>query len=440
MTQADSHFTKMKKLLIITSSGGGGLIQAANAKEQEIRLKYPTIQIIRKDLLKDWAWKWMGSFSIKMWNTAQRRGNVAALKFFCNSSSFPDFCFGPRVFFKTLAILYRENIDHVIDTQPLCTYAIISALRIFHWKTGKKITLEKILVDLPTSKATHFFGSIRKLSGTDRKYIKVTTIAPYLEKGETSKDFWQKNCRLPESQINYEPFFVRQSFCKYHKMPRSQNSLSVKAKIKNGEEFQLIKNSVEKGSIKALWSEKEAEFVIEPQDLVFTILLGSQPAYEGTLNYVRKFLQIAREYETSKIPGHLFIFCANHRPNEVSLLKRVSELVTSSKNYPRNFTIIPLSFQADDVIAPLFYRSNSTCTRSGGQTLMELMCVSPGEIWIHSESKKRGTVTEKDLLDGIAGWESANAVYMQKMYGAKIVTPETFATDASRIFKQTSNV
>lgn len=57
---------------------------------------------------------------------------------------------------------------------------------------------------------------------------------------------------------------------------------------------------------------------------------------------------------------------------------------------------------------------------------MELMCVSSGAMWIHSETKKEGPKdpSMKKLLSGIPGWEAENAVYLQKLKNAKIVTPE----------------
>ncbi len=424
----------IKTVLIIASSGGGGLIQAANAKEQQLRLQYPHIRVIRKDLLKDWIPKWMGRGAIAMWNSAQKSGNVRALKFLCMSILISDFLFSSYVFFQTLKILRQENVDHIIDTQPLCTGSIIKALRFFYRKNKKKVTLEKVLVDLPTPKATHYFRSIRRLSNKDRTYLQVTTIPPCLQDGETTEEFWAKHCRLAEKQIRYEPFYVRQSFFHYHKKPRLSEPFSVKAKIKNQEELQLIQNAVCKGPIQASWHTEEVEFTIQPQDLVFTILLGSQPAFEGSLNYVRQFLDLAREFQHLGVVGHLFVFCANHRPQENSLLKSVSDLVAQTEAYPPNFSVVPLSFQNDGVIAPLFYRSDSTCTRSGGQTLMELMCVGTKHIWIHSESKKKTWKTDLDLLEGIAGWEAANALYMQQVYGAKIVTPYSFAKYARELF------
>jgi hypothetical protein len=63
---------------------------------------------------------------------------------------------------------------------------------------------------------------------------------------------------------------------------------------------------------------------------------------------------------------------------------------------------------------------------------MELMCVMSGEIWIHSEAKKmpgqEADLSMDQLLRGIPGWEAGSAIYMQKLWNAKIVTPESFET------------
>lgn len=422
---------KKKKILILASSGGGGLIQAANAKEQQIRLEDPDALIVRRDVLRDWVGSFLGLLSIKMYNSAQKSGNVTVLKFFSIAIALSDILFAPYVFFKALATLFKEDVDQIIDTQPLCTSALIKALRIFHWRRGRKICLEKVLVDFPTPKATHYFRSIRKLSRADRPYLKLTTILPFLKTGETAQEFWKTHCKLPETQVNYEPFYVRQSFSKYHKQPKSLHPLTINASIKSEEEFELIRQSVERGSIEVRGSSSEMELVIQPKDFVFTILLGSQPAYLGSLNYVRNFIELARE---KKARAHLFIFCGNHQTKRPSLLKSVSELVSQMPDYPRHFSVVPLSFQTDETIAPLFHRSDITCTRSGGQTLMELICVAPKNIWIHSESKKTVFEREEELLEGIAGWEAANALYMHRAYNARIVTPQSCVTHARKVF------
>ena len=59
---------------------------------------------------------------------------------------------------------------------------------------------------------------------------------------------------------------------------------------------------------------------------------------------------------------------------------------------------------------------------------MELMCVSTGQMWVHSEAKPG-----QDLLEGMPVWESASAVYLQKRRGAKIITPDTMEIVAREV-------
>jgi hypothetical protein len=411
---------KPKKLLIITSSGGGGLLQAAVAKEQEALAKNPDLVIIRRDLLKDWAP--FSSFCINFWNQAQQNGSIP-LQMFCVYTQFIwDICLFPSVFFSVLNLLIKEDVDSVIDTQPLATLAIVRALRLFNRWRQKEVRLEKVLVDLPTRRATHFFRPIKKLSRRNRKLLQLTTIAPLLEEGETAEEFWQETCGLSEKEVNCEDCYVRQAFAKYKGKGRSTTPMHIKVRYKNQEELQLMQRTYQRGQIAATVLENEVDFLIKPEDRMVTILLGSQPASEATLNYVKRWAALAKE---RPITTHLFVFCADHKPGTESLFKRVSDLVAEIKDYSKNFTVIPFSFQNETVIAPLFYRSDITCTRSGGQTAMELMCVSTGQMWIHSEAKEG-----QDLLKGIPGWEAASAAYLEKMRGAKIVTPYTFAPHA----------
>lgn len=432
MSISNSTGTKPKKLLIITSSGGGGLIQTANAKEQEALAKDPNLIIVRRDVLKDWVWKPIGQYFINFWNKAQLKGNIPAQMICVHGQFLVDYFLYPTIFFYALYTAFKEDVDHVIDTQPMGTSAIIKALRIFNRKKRKCVRLEKVLVDLPTKQATHFFGPIKKLSKKNRSLLQLTTIAPLLEEGETAEEFWQETCGLSEREINCEDVYVRQAFLKYKGKGRALGSVQIKIGYKIQEELQLMRKTFEKGSIRSTVKKNEVEFHVEPEDRMITILLGSQPANDATLNYVKKWLAIAREYP--KFKTHLFVFCTDHKEGEKTLFSKVAELTDKIKEYPKNFSIIPFSFQNENVIAPLFYRSDITCTRSGGQTAMELMCVSTGEIWIHSEAKK-----DQDILDGIPGWEAASAVYLQKIRGAKILTPDTFAPHGRRIYQSAAH-
>jgi hypothetical protein len=428
---------KSRKVLIITSSGGGGLLQAAAAKEQEIKCKDPSALVMHRDVMKDWMWKWVGNVFVGLWNRAQIKGCVRSQSFFGKFSYIAEYFFWPHIFFWSLYTLFKEDVDQVIDTQVMGTSAIIKALRFFNRCRKKRVYLEKVLVDLPTKKATHFFCAIRSLSNRDRKYFKLITIAPMLEKGQTEEEFWRVNCNLTTSELRYEDYYVRQSFIKYQNLERKHEPMILKTRYRNLEEWELIEKTIRRGTPQFQKNDAEIEFLILPETLVCTILLGSQPANDATFNYVKKFIEIVKNKDCQDIFIHLFVFCANHQPQQLSLFKRVADFIYNWSDYPDSLTVIPMSFQGDDVIAPLFFRSDITCTRSGGQTAMELMSAGRGKIWVHSEAKKdNGILTNEELLQGIPGWESANASYLQHVKNAEIVTPETFEPLLTEVVKK----
>lgn len=417
------------KLLIITSSGGGGLLQAAIAKEQQAKIDNPKIQIIKKDVLRDWVGKKFGHFCTSSYNKAQQKGDVKSITFFCGSQWIFDYMCWPIIFMQTLKVLFRENIDQVIDTQNLCTSAILKAIRFFNYKRSKQIRLEKIIVDLPTNKATHFFGPIKRLSQKDKLYLHLKTILPLLETNQTLEDFWQKNCGLSNQDIHYEDLNVRQSFKKLQGKPRNLNDQMISLHFQSEEELESILRTCQKGDIHTTVQKDTLQITISKKMRMITLLLGSQPANSATVNYVKHFINLAKEHPL--IPVCFFVFCGEYRSNKDSLFQRVIRAVQEEKEYPPHFSVIPFSFQSDNVIASLFHRSNLTCSRSGGQTAMELMAVGTGEIWIHSEAKaKNNELSYKDLLEGIPNWESESAVYLQRIKGAKIVTPEIFLPHA----------
>lgn len=77
----------------------------------------------------------------------------------------------------------HHDIQRVFDTQPLGTSALIWAMRAYRKICGKKLVLEKLLSDLPTEKAIHFFAPIKKLTTNNKKLIKVLTSKPLLSEG-----------------------------------------------------------------------------------------------------------------------------------------------------------------------------------------------------------------------------------------------------------------
>ena len=293
-----------------------------------------------------------------------------------------------------------------------------------------------MIVDLPTKKATHFLRPIKRLSKRNQKVIKLRTIRPLLEQGQTSNEFWQKHCGLCESKITYEDINVRIPFKLLQGSPRLCTEMTLSFNVKNQEEEHLLKEALQLGSVESKVMSKEMEIHIPENGRVVSILLGSQPARVATLNYVKNFIDVARKLSKHSKPLFLFVFCADHiEGSKSSLFRDLIDLLKKQPSIPSFLSVIPFSFQSSKVIAPLFHRSIITCSRSGGVTAMELMAVSTGEIWIHSESRKKNP-TLNDLLKGIPKWESENALYLFKLEGARIVTPETFSSRAEEILSQ----
>lgn len=397
-------------------------MQAAKAKEQEFRKEYPGVNVIRKNLLTNWIGKFIGNFGESRWNIAQRKGDIRVQERLINLQKYAEYLFWFQIFYWSLRTLFDEEIDRVIDTQCIGTSPILKAIRLYNRKTKKRVYLEKVVVDLPTKRATHFFRTVKKLSEKDRQYFKLITIDPLCEENETPEQFWKEQCNLTLKEIHYEYYYIRDYFRQYQDRLRTTDPFSVLIHVQGSAEAALIERAFKKGRIRGKACKDSFDFQILPRDKLFTILLGSQPSTNATLNYVKQIIKVVEAYGDPQRNYHLFVYCSDYIPGEKSLSYQVCEALAGAKNYSKNLSVIPMSFQDERVIAPLFYRSNVTITRSGGQTAMELMSVMRGQIFIHSESKR---VDRESLLKGIPGWESGNAVYLEEKKGAKIVTPDT---------------
>jgi hypothetical protein len=429
-----------QNILIITASGGGGLIQAARAKEQQIKKTLPNARLYKVDLMRKWVCKIIGLFGIKAWDTAQMKGDVWSQESLVWFQSFAEILVWPQIFYHALKTIAEKKITRIIDTQPLGTSAIIKAIRFYNKLSKKNLVLEKVIVDLPTYQSTHFFKAVKRLSKRDKKALKILTIEPLLDENQTEAEFWEKCAKISVDNVVYDEFPVRRGFLHFKdKTIDRSKDFDVITRVDSLDEKNLIKKIVSKGNLKVLdVLENQLKFTILPKDFLITLMLGSKPCFSATFGYVNQILDFAKKIQTTKdIQIKFFVFCFDYKNDEKCFFNKISNLIENCKNYPKNLTIIPMSFQYDDVIAPLFYRSDVTITRSGGQTIMELMATKSLNKWIHSEAKlKKGksALEMKDLLKGIPAWEAGNATYLRKKVGGEIVTPEIFHTHLEKLF------
>jgi hypothetical protein len=411
------------RLLILTSSGGGGLLQTALAKEQEVLAAHPDTVIVRRDVLRDWMGSLLGRWAAEAWNIPQKRGNLWIQNLWGRLQPIFDTVMFPWIFCCALRTFILEKIDRVMDTQPLVTSAMIKALRLYNYLENRSIVLEKVLVDLPTKKATHFFLPIQRLSRQDRLRMALITIKPLLEEGETEALFWMQHCRLPMEQIIYERPYVRQAFrhCKDTADPPSHLELEFTT-----EQERLLWERLPYLQKEATYSKgrRSLSIPIPQHAFVVTVLLGSQPSKIATFRYVEEWVKIFQQW--FQRPSYLFVFCEEVGSKHAALFEKLINYLQHQKLEIGFIRVVPFAFQPDRVIAPLFSRSDITITRSGGQTAMELISVQPRHIWIHSEARQLSPLKEpsrRELLQGIPVWESESAVYLEKLYGARLVTP-----------------
>lgn len=416
---------KRKKLLLITSSGGGGHLQAAKAKAVNALAEDPDTIVIQKDIMLDCLGKRFGKGFAYLWNFSQKKGNLTLLSFLSKNIPTADILFYPHIFFRILYAIIRNDVDQVIDTQPIGTSAIIRAIKWARRITNKRLKLEKIVTELPTDKVLHFFKPIKGISHKNHDYIKLISTIPLLHENQTPEAFWRKNCGLSEKEVCYEGFPLRPTFARYENQERQTNErMEIQIKVTSPEEKLFISNTIKKGNLHSEIYRDKVAIHIESNDKVATILLGSQPAEEATLNYVKSYIEMMRR-AGNRERHLLFVFCNQHAEHKNTLLKRMHDLVQKTPDYPSNLNVIPMCFQDDEVIAPLYYRSDATFTRSGGLTSMELMSVAQGQIWIHSEVR-HGTIDGEKLCKGMPIWERGNAIYLKEKKGARFITPDTF--------------
>lgn len=422
---------KIKKTLILTVAFGGGHLQAAKAKQKEILAKNPKEKVIEVDVLNDWVNKWLNVTYLAKWNEWQRVGNVCKQERLKKGLFLADIFFAPMIFYNTFKTLLAEDIDRIIDTQVVGTSSIILAIRLANRFTKKNLYLEKVITELPTDQVTHFFKPIKSLSRKSKKHLRIISTHPLLKEHQTTETFWKEQCGVPESIISYDSLPLRPSFIDLRKKQRVRKKMTLPIHYENAFEQKLILSAIKKGSSHYKVLKNELSMTIEPDDRVSLVMLGSRPNEKATLEYVEHFINILLKEKNQNKKDLLFVFCSSERNSRGFLLEKISNLVSQARNYPKSLTVIPMPFQDDSVIAPLFFRSDATFTRSGGLTSMELLTVCSGKIWIHAENLKKGS-----KIFMMPHWELGNAYYLKEKKGAEIVTPEKFESTCSWYFSK----
>lgn len=412
---------KPKRVLLLTVAYGGGHLQAAKAKKQELLSKDPHTVIYEVDILLDWVSRFIFKYYLDRWNHWQRTGQVVKQERLLRLQPIADILLWPFIFCRAFFTLLTKDIDQIIDTQNIGTSPLIKAIRFAKKFTKKNIYLEKVITELPTEEVTHFFRPIKGLSPRSRKMLKVISTMPLLKENQTSEDFWQEQCGLSEAHIQYGALPLRQSFIKLLDKKSKRKKLDLTLHVSNTDDLKEITSTMKRGSVKYKTGKNEIKITIDSEERVSIVMLGSRPNESATKEYVNHFINVLNQFKKPQKKDLLFVFCSSDKCANGYLLNKICKLVKEANPYPKTLTVIPLPYQDDHVIAPLFFRSDATFTRSGGLTAMELLSVCEGKIWIHAEKDRRGKSTIT-----MPHWEEGNAYYLKQKKGAEFITPSEF--------------
>lgn len=401
-----------KKILIITTSGGSGHLQAAEAIKQDILEKDPNTEIFLKELFLDFGFKYFGRLGIYVFNKSQKKGSVFCREFLVKMLFIADIVFYPKILITFFNFLYKHDFDEIIDTQPVGNSSLIQAIKIYNKIKKRNLFLQKVIIDMPTKRSKHFFKSIKKLSDNNKKLIQIISFDPLLEDEKNETDFWQNNTGMPLESVKYTKYFVRKSFEKIKNENVKKDAFQIEINFNNFTD--ISKKILDLSSSKYLKFNDKAYFIINKNDKLITILLGSQPAISATVNYVKEMIEIMKNIDFLS-DHYLFVYLEN----EKIMFEHIVKLIQDESSFPKNLKIIPMSFQTEETIARLFFRSDITITKSGGATTIELLTVANGKTLIHSDEEN------KDPLKGIPYWEAGNALYLKNKRKAEFVNPKT---------------
>lgn len=430
----------MADYLIITSSGGGGHKIAADSLQQKKIQKSPANNVVQLDVMRSGCsyGSRIGKNCTDSWDKAQQKGDIQKQLQLVRFQPIAEALFCIGTFFTVLhRLLTAEKLPKsVICTQPLHLLAITEAVRaanLIRFREKRKISKVHVyLTDLPTSKAEHFFGALRRLSYMSKRnfdMIRVHAPEPICPAGQSAQDFWKKQAHLRPDQVKIESMPVSAPFKEPAALPLPGNATKLDIKLFSKDEQAEMKKL-----------QLSSRFQIAAQDKVGLVMLGSVPEKTAILNYVEGIAAAAKERRfVQKSPHHyVFVACGSKEQNggegglkNDSLYREVCKKIQEAE-LPPKVKIIPFVGQP---VAPIFGRSDLSITRSGGMTSAEILALKnrAGDnkrVLIHSSLKQTPEGSQEDickaLMDQIPLWENGNAEYLVQSphVAARVVNPK----------------
>ncbi len=257
----------MSDYLIISSSGGGGHKIAAEALYGHKLQKNPENRAVQLDVMRSGCsyGSWIGKKCTDAWDKAQARADVEKQHYLVKLQPLSEALFFLGTFFTVLnRLLQGETLPKkVICTQPLHLLAITAAVRTantIRFKEERKITkVDLYLTDLPTEKAIHFLGSLRRLHFFSRKSFNMMRVHSPEPVCKDVNAFWKSQAHLQPHQIKTEPLPVSAAYKNPDALPLPKTAAEITIKTFT---------PCEKREMEKLYPNQNGHFQIAPQDKV----------------------------------------------------------------------------------------------------------------------------------------------------------------------------
>lgn len=447
--------------------GGGhrtakdALIDQIRKKESENGKEFTTVQVDVTTLIP------LGDEGVHAWDSAQKRGDLAFLKAFASKEKVllaDAACYIPiRSNIRKILRNLPQEPKYVISTQAFGIAAIADAILSVNKEDNLNMHLDVYLTDLPTIQAVHFFAPLHHV-GTDISRSSITTLhtaAPFTKPNISASAYFKELCGEHLNISIKDTYPVRQPFLDTEELKKQLQEKSVALKINHPDETEILR----KGCSKVTIENNTASLLIDDDDIVSFLMLGSQPTEKSVLNWLNSMIVLSQEGKKKKGKTHyFFLYCGAPHTNNTqnTLLQKVKEQLDQNP-LSAALKVIPFTNQDASCIAHLMARSDCTITRSGGATCMELLQIIKNEAlpqrknrltFIHSEAEiptdekiKAASLKlllndkykelQEDLFkqeaieyvlrkEGTVVWEDGNARYLKKSnIGTHVVNPDS---------------
>uniref|UniRef100_A0A7S4PUR1 Uncharacterized protein n=2 Tax=Alexandrium monilatum TaxID=311494 RepID=A0A7S4PUR1_9DINO len=379
----------------------------------------------------------MGKAFSGVWNLGQSMGSVKALTGMSKAQGLED------GFFHTQCQRYMRNViggnrlnrvgppNGVVSCQPMQHAAIAEALREVSSEAEAELRLDIYLTELPTTHSVTFFDPLRTLVERDpeaARLVRLHAVAP----ADGGVEMIAGRTGLNASQIVIEDCMPVDVRLRGADLARPGSAASITLEAGSPRELAFL-------------GRQRKTFSISAEDSITLVMLGSQPTVGTMREYAQRFVQSTPQDASEKPAGLHWIFLATGNPKQPSFDKLYIFLADLADrfNFLQRMTngrlrLVPFTRQP---VTQLESRADVTLTRSGGITSGELLAMSKRgdrrKVLLHIEvpkdkqsvepevdSEQRKSWEKMALTEGMVEWEMGNALHLQQVLNATLVTPK----------------